>query len=114
MKRAVQMTMPVIKQVVSVLVSLDGMAINVNKVSLETATHRMNICHSNYHQSVVIKIMYFFPWFMPTKGRNLVFAECECSREGVLCDKTTGACTCKAGWFGELCQGKLKLITLSQ
>ena len=43
--------------------------------------------------------------------RNLVFAECECSREGVLCDKTTGACSCKAGWFGELCQGKLKLIT---
>ena len=38
MKRAVQMTMPVIKQLVSVLVSLDGMAINVNKVNLETAT----------------------------------------------------------------------------
>ena len=48
---------------------------------------------------------------MQIKVRNLVFAECECSREGVLCDKTTGACTCKAGWLGELCHGKLKLIT---
>ena len=47
MKRAVQMTMPVIKQLVSVLVSLDGMAINVNKVSFEPATHKMNICHKN-------------------------------------------------------------------
>ena len=81
---------------------------------LEPVTHRMNICHSNYHQSVVIKIiLYFFPCFMPTKERNLFFAECECSREGVLCDKTTGACTCKAGWFGELCQGKQKLTPLS-
>ena len=79
---------------------------------LEPVTHRMSIYHSNYHQSVVIKIiLYFFPCFMPTKVTSLVFAECECSREGVLCDKTTGACTCKAGWFGELCQGKLKLTT---
>ena len=105
------MVMFVIKQLVSVPVKLDGMAITVNKVS-QNQPHRMNICHKNYHQSVVIKIiLYFFPCFMPTKGRNLVFAECECSREGVLCDKTTGACSCKAGWFGELCQGKLKLIT---
>ena len=50
---------------------------------------------------------------MQNKVRHLVFAECECSREGVLCDKTTGACTCKAGWFGELCQGKQKLTAES-
>ena len=76
---------------------------------LEPATNRMNIRYLNPHQSVIIKIILFFsPCFMQIKVRNLVFAECECSREGVLCDKTTGACSCKAGWFGELCQGKPK------
>ena len=48
----------------------------------------------------------------------MIFAECECNEEGSAnanaCHQTTGACTCKAGWFGNKCQGKLKLTILSQ
>ena len=49
--------------------------------------------------------------------RNTIFAECECNEEGVtesICDSKTGACSCKPGWFGNKCQGKLKLTMLSQ
>ena len=49
--------------------------------------------------------------------RNTIFVECECNEEGVtesICDSKTGACSCKPGRFGNKCQGKLKLIILSQ
>ena len=28
-----------------------------------------------------------------------------------VCDQTTGACTCKPGWIGDKCEGKLKTET---
>ena len=47
-----------------------------------------------------------------------MFSECECNEKGNandnLCHQTTGVCTCKAGVFGNKCQGKLKLTTWSQ
>ena len=50
--------------------------------------------------------------------RDLIFTECECNEEGSgndgACHQTTGVCTCKAGWFGNKCQGKLKLSPMSQ
>ena len=49
--------------------------------------------------------------------RNLIFAECECNKDGVtesICDIKTGDCSCKPGWFGKKCQGKLKLTPFSQ
>ena len=45
-----------------------------------------------------------------------IFPDYECYDKGSVYgyeyDQTT--CTCKAGWFGNKCQGKLKLITRSQ
>ena len=49
---------------------------------------------------------------------SLFLPDYECFEEnsvyGYEYDPTTGNCTCKAGWFGNKCQGKLKLTTLSQ
>ena len=42
---------------------------------------------------------------------NWIFPECGCNMEGStsnVCDQTTGACTCKPGWLGDKCEGKLK------
>ena len=50
--------------------------------------------------------------------RDLIFVECECNEEGSAndkaCHQTTGVCTCKAGFHGDKCEGKLKLTPLSQ
>ena len=46
---------------------------------------------------------------------SLFLPDYECYEEnsvyGYEYDPTTGNCTCKAGWFGNKCQGKLKLTT---
>ena len=46
--------------------------------------------------------------------RYLIFAECGCNEEGSVndaCDQTSGQCTCKPGFSGIRCQGKLNLNT---
>ena len=47
-----------------------------------------------------------------------LFPAYECFEEGSVYDyeydPTNGNCTCKPGWFGNICQGKLKLTPLSQ
>ena len=47
---------------------------------------------------------------------NLFLTECECYEKGTtngnLCDQTTGACSCKAGYFGEKCLGKIKVTII--
>ena len=44
-----------------------------------------------------------------------IFPDYECYDKGSVYgyeyDQTTGNCTCKAGWFGNKCQGTLKLTT---
>ena len=41
--------------------------------------------------------------------KHFIFPECECNKEGAdVCDQLTGVCTCKPGWIGEKCEGKLK------
>ena len=48
----------------------------------------------------------------------LFLPDYECYEEnsvyGYEYDPTTGNCTCKAGWFGNKCQGKLKITKQSQ
>ena len=48
----------------------------------------------------------------------MIFAECECNKEGSangkVCHQTSGVCTCKPGWFGKKCQGKMKLNVASK